>query len=72
MSLDISGAVHCWHGYAAIARVLLSTHARVAGLAAGGAHKTLFGFEIVENMCERAHAEPRASAGNAHRAGTAP
>jgi hypothetical protein len=45
--------------------VLGSTHARVAGLAAGGAHKTLFGFEIVENMCERAHAEPPASAGNA-------
>ena len=42
-----------------------SIHARVAGLAAGGAHKTLFGFEIVENMCERAHAEPPASAGNA-------
>ena len=34
--------------------VLLRTHARVAGLAAGGAHKTLFGFEIVENVCERA------------------
>jgi hypothetical protein len=34
--------------------VLLGTHARVAGLAAGGAHKTLFGFEIVENMCEGA------------------
>jgi hypothetical protein len=34
--------------------VLGSTHARVAGLAAGGAHKTLFGFEIVENVCESA------------------
>jgi hypothetical protein len=34
--------------------VLLGTHARVAGLAAGGAHNSLFGFEIVENMCESA------------------